>query len=190
MLTGVLGLFGGTFDPPHLGHLAVANAALDQLALDEVRFVPAGEPWQKADRAVSDARHRLAMVRLATAAEDRFVVDDLEIRRPGPSYTIDTVRSFDEPVAVILGADAAASIPTWDRAEDLLEVADIAVIPRPGIDLAQVVATVPGRLRGLSMPTIDLSASEIRSHAAAGYSLRYLVPDAVAEYITARGLYR
>ena len=190
MLTAVLGLFGGTFDPPHVGHLAVAHVALDQLGLDVVRFVPAGEPWQKADRLVSDARHRLAMVELATSGEPRFVVDDIEVRRPGPSYTIDTVRSFDAPVTVILGADAAASIPSWERAEDLLDVAEIAVIPRPGVDIDAVLASVPGRLHALSMPTIDLSASEIRRHAAAGHSLRYLVPDAVVDYVTANGLYR
>ncbi len=190
MLTAVLGLFGGTFDPPHMGHLAVAHVAVDQLGLDEVRFVPAGEPWQKADRYVSEPIHRLAMVELATADEPRFVVDDLEIRRTGPSYTIDTVRAFEAPVTVILGADAAASIPTWERAEDLLDIAEIAVIPRPGVDMDHVLATIPGTLHALSMPTIDLSATEIRMHAAAGHSLRYLVPDPVVDYITANGLYR
>lgn len=190
MLPGVLGIFGGTFDPPHLGHLAVASAALDQVAIDAVTFVPAGEPWQKADRRVSSAAHRLAMVTRATAGDDRFTVDDVEVLRPGPSFTIDTVRHFDEPVTLILGADSAASIPTWERAEDLLDLVDIAVIPRPGISIRDVVASVPGRFTPLSMPTIDLSASEIRAHVAAGYSPRYLVPDAVADYIAEYGLYR
>lgn len=186
----MLGIFGGTFDPPHLGHLAVASAALDQLDIDAVRFVPAGEPWQKSGRPVSAARHRLAMVERAAEDDERFIVDDVETRRAGPSFTIDTVRHYGEPVMLILGADAAASIPTWQRAEDLLDTAEIAVIPRPGIDMAEVLATVPGRLQPLSMPTIDLSATEIRAHVAAGYSPRYLVPDRVAEYILAEGLYR
>ena len=184
------GLFGGTFDPPHLGHLAVASAALDQLDIDEVRFVPAGEPWQKSDRGITAAHHRLAMVRLAAEDDDRFVVDDLEIERSGPSYTIDTVRALGPPLMVILGADAAAGIETWERAEDLLDIADIAVIPRPGVDMERVLRTVPGRLHPLSMPTIDLSATEIRAHVAAGFSPRYLVPDRVAEYIVAHDLYR
>lgn len=187
----MLGLFGGTFDPPHIGHLAVGSAALDQLDIDEVRFVPAGQPWQKSTtRVVTPAEHRLEMVRLATADDARFVVDDIEIRRDGPSYTIDTVRDIGSPIMLILGADAAASIPTWDRAEDLLEIVEIAVIPRPGVDVDAVIASVPGTLRALSMPTIDLSATEIRDHVAAGYSPKYLVPDAVAEYIRLHGLYR
>lgn len=190
ILPVVLGLFGGTFDPPHIGHLAVGSAALDQLDVDEVRFVPAGRPWQKSARVVTPSEHRLAMVRLATAGDDRFVVDDIEIRRHGPSYTIDTVRDLGSPIMLILGADAAASIPTWDRAEDLLEIVEIAVIPRPGVDIDAVIASVPGTLRALSMPTIDLSATEIRDHIAAGYSPRYLVPDSVARYIEEHGLYR
>lgn len=190
ILTAVLGLFGGTFDPPHLGHLAVASAALDQLGIDEVRFVPAGEPWQKANRTLSAAHHRLAMVELAAEDDDRFVVDDLEIRRSGPSYTIDTVRELGPPLTLILGADAAAGIASWDRAEDLLDLVELAVIPRPGVDMDEVLASVPGTLRPLSMPTIDLSATEIRAHVRAGYSPRYLVPDRVAEYIVDNGLYR
>lgn len=173
-----------------MGHLAVAAAALDQLDIEEVRFVPAGEPWQKSDRNVSSAHHRLAMVNLAAEEDERFFVDDVEMHRPGPSYTIDTVRHFDEPVTLILGADAARAIETWERAEDLLELVDIAVIPRPGVSTEDVVASVPGRLQALSMPTIDLSATEIREHVAAGHSPRYLVPDAVAEYIARHRLYR
>lgn len=190
MIPRVLGLFGGTFDPPHMGHLAVASAALDQLPIMNVRFIPAGEPWQKAGRPVTGTAHRLAMTRLAAADDNRFVVDTVEIDRPGPSYTIDTIRHFGDDVVLILGADAAASIPTWERSEDLLDIVEIAVIPRPGIDIDEVIATVPGRLRALSMPTIDLSASEIRDHVASGFSPRYLVHDAVAEYIVANGLYR
>ena len=190
MLIGVLGIFGGTFDPPHLGHLAVASAALDQLDVESVQFIPAGQPWQKANRTLSTAGHRLAMVELAASEDPRFVVDDIEVRRSGPSYTIDTVRQLAAPITLILGADSALSIPTWERAEDLLELVEIAVIPRPGVDIEMVLSSVPGRLRALSMPTIDLSATEIRAHVAAGYSPRYLVPDRVAEYILAEGLYR
>lgn len=190
MLPDVFGLFGGTFDPPHVGHLAVANAALEQLPIDEVRWVPAGEPWQKADRGVTDGRHRLAMVRLAASADPGFTVDDIEIRRPGPSYTIDTVRELGGPCIVILGSDAAASIPTWHGGEELLEVAEIAVVPRPGTGIGEVEEAIGRRVHALEMPTIELSGTRLRDHVAAGHSPRYLVPDAVCDYIAEHGLYR
>jgi nicotinate-nucleotide adenylyltransferase len=186
----VHGLLGGTFDPPHIGHLAVANAALEQLDVEVVRFIPAGDPWQKRHEFVSEAQHRLAMTRLAAAEDDRFSVDDLEVRRGGPSYSITTVEEFGPGCVLILGADAALSIPTWHRASDLLAMADIAVVPRPGVDADSVRTTLGRDVVTLSMPTIDLSGTQIRSHVKAGYSARFLVPDAVHDYIHGNGLYR
>lgn len=190
ILPSVHGLLGGTFDPPHIGHLAVAHAALEQLDVGVVQFVPAGDPWQKRHEYVSEARHRLAMTRLAAAEDDRFAVDDREVRREGPSYTVTTVEEFGPGCVLILGADAALNIPTWHRASDLMALANIAVVPRPGVDADSVRSALGRDVVNLSMPTIDLSGTQIRAHVKAGYSARFLVPDAVNDYIHGNGLYR
>ncbi|MGI9583972.1 MAG: nicotinate-nucleotide adenylyltransferase [Acidimicrobiia bacterium] len=186
----MIGIVGGTFDPPHIGHLAVAAAAVEQLAMDTVTFLPAGDPWQKSTIDVAPARHRLAMTRLASTEADSFVVDDREMVRPGPSYMMDTIESMDEDVVLILGADAARGIHSWHRSTDLLDAVTIAVAARPGIDMADVEDAIGGGLVQLSMPTIDLSGTEIRQHVAAGRSPRFLVPDSVCDYIEANALYR
>jgi len=186
----VHGILGGTFDPPHIGHLAVAMTALEQLDLDVVRFIPAGDPWQKRDELVNDASHRLAMTRLAASEDPRFVVDDIEIRREGASYMIDTVEALGGRCILILGADAARNLLTWHRAHDLLSMAEIAVVPRPGTGVEDVRAALGVPVVGLSMPTIDLSGTQIRAHVAHGHSPRFLVPDAVCDYILANELYR
>lgn len=190
ILGSVYGLFGGTFDPPHLGHLAVANAAIEQLDIDEVRWVPAGEPWQKAEIAVTDAKHRLAMARLAAAEDARFVVDDIEIRRPGPSYTIDTVTELGGRCMLILGTDAAVAMPTWRGGPDLLAAVDVAVVPRPGTPVARVEYVLERGVHALEMPTIELSGTRLRDHIRAGHSPRYLLTDSVCDYIAANDLYR
>jgi nicotinate-nucleotide adenylyltransferase len=183
-------ILGGTFDPPHFGHLALANAAVEQLDVTEVRLVPAGDPWQKHGIEVSDARHRLAMTRLAAAEDERFVVDDIEIRREGPTYTIDTVEALGPGCILILGADAALGLPTWHRYEDLLDATDIAVVERPGIDVATVERTLGWQVHALSMPMMDVSGTQIRQYVKAGFSPRFLVPDPVADYILTNRLYR
>ena len=190
ILPHVFGLFGGTFDPPHVGHLAVANAAIEQLDIDRVLWVPAGEPWQKAEIIVTDPRHRMAMVRLAAAEDDRFVVDDIEIRRAGPSYTIDTVTELGGRCMLILGTDAAAAIPTWRGGSELLEMVEVAVVPRPGTLVAQVEEALDRSVHALEMPTIELSGTRLRDHVRAGHSPRYLLTDAVCDYIAANDLYR
>lgn len=190
MLATVYGLLGGTFDPPHLGHLALAYAALKQLDLVEVQFVPAGEPWQKAGTNVTDARLRLAMTHLAAAEHARFVVNDLEIHRSGPSYTIDTIEESEEGAVVILGSDAAARLRTWHRADALLEAVDIAVVERPGTTIADVEAAIGKSVLPVVMPPIEVSSTAIRAHVAAGHAPRFLVPDAVTDFIVANGLYR
>jgi nicotinate-nucleotide adenylyltransferase len=186
----VHGILGGTFDPPHIGHLAVANAALEQLDVEVVRLIPAGDPWQKRDEQVTDARHRLAMTRLAASEDPRFVVDDLEIRRSGPSYMVDTIEQLGGPCTLILGADAARNLLTWHRAATLLEMVEVAVVPRPGVGFSDVCDALGRPVIELSMPTIDLSGTQIRSHISRGHSPRFLVPDAVCDYIASNGLYR
>jgi nicotinate-nucleotide adenylyltransferase len=193
ILGSVHGILGGTFDPPHIGHLAVAAAAYDQLDIDLVRFVPAGFPWQKRHEFVSDGTHRLAMTRLAAAEDRHFIVDEIEMLRDGPSYMIDTVEELEsgtgERCMLILGADAAMKIPTWHRSDELLEAVDIAVVPRPGADHAAVSAALGRPVVDLSMPMVDLSGTQIRAHVKAGHTPRFLVPDAVCDYIEHNRLY-
>ncbi len=184
------GILGGTFDPPHFGHLAIAHAAYEQLGLDTVLLMVAGEPWQKADDAPTSAEHRFAMTSIAASEADHLVADDREIRRTGPTYTIDTVESMEGPPVLILGADAAAGIPTWHRGSELIEKATFAVVPRPGIAAATVEDALGDRLRWLDLPLIDLSSTAIREHVARGHSARYLVPEGVSSYIEVNGLYR
>lgn len=190
MLHGVFGILGGTFDPPHVGHLSVANAAIEQLELDEVRFIPAGEPWQKDGLPVTEAHHRLAMTRLAAAEDGRFTVDDIETRRLGPSYTIDTVVALGGRCVLILGSDAAAGIPSWHRGAELLDLADVAVVERPGVIFSDVADALGRDIHRLHMPSIEVSGTAIRSHVAAGLSPRFLVPGPVCDYIEANDLYR
>ncbi len=186
----MLGILGGTFDPPHIGHLAIAAAAIEQLDIERVTFIPAGDPWQKAAFDVSEVHHRLAMTRLAATEAPEFVVDDIEITRPGPSYSIDTVEAMGGNAMLILGADAALGIGSWHRAPELLDTVTVAVVDRPGIGMDDVEAAVgPGLIR-VAMPMIDLSGTDIRQHIRAGFSARFLVPDPVCDYIDANVLYR
>ena len=184
-------VFGGTFDPPHVAHLAVGETAFRQLDVEMVLFIPAGEPWQKSSRAVTPARHRLEMVRLAVEDVPYFAVDDREMRRRGPSFTIETVDELraegHEPI-VVLGADAAAGMTSWRRAERLADV-QVAVVARPGVEKRSVVEGVVGELHWLDAPSLELSGTELRDRAAGGHSLRFIVPDAVCRYIEREGVY-
>ena len=186
------GILGGTFDPPHLAHLFAGEAAYRDLGLDVVTFIPAGAPWQKADRRVSPAAHRWEMTRLAVADVDYFEADDREVRREGPTFTIDTLASFpdDETLTFIIGSDAARGIPTWEQAEEVVQRARIAVVPRPGTSRHEV----DWALRGsdyvwLETPEVWLSGTMLRERAQHGRSLRFLVPDAVWSYIAEHQLY-
>ncbi len=184
-------VFGGTFDPPHVAHLAVGEAAYRQLDVESVLFIPAGEPWQKLGRAVTPAAHRLEMVRLAVQGVPYFGVDDREVRRPGPSYTIATVDELRaeglEPI-LVLGADAAAAMVSWRRSERLADVR-VAVVARPGVERRSVVEGVVGELLWLDAPSLELSGTELRDRAAGGHSLRFIVPDAVCSYIERENVY-
>ena len=184
------GILGGTFDPPHLAHLVAAEMAYHQMSLQGVTFLPAGVPWQKHDRLVSEAGHRLAMTRLAVAGIDYFDVDDREVARDGPTFTADTLDELgDERLVLILGADAALGLPTWHRADAILRRAQVAVIPRPGVDRASI-ASVGGDFVWLDTPLLQISGTELRQRARRGHSLRFLVADPVWRYIEEHGLYR
>jgi nicotinate-nucleotide adenylyltransferase len=192
-----IGLFGGTFDPPHVAHVALAHAALDALQLDQVRWIPAGQPWQKT-RTVTPAAQREAMVRLAIEGEPRFVLDRSELERQGPSYTLDTVRAFAaaQPEAqwfLIIGADQYAGLHTWRDWQSLLGLVTLAVANRPGpkLGFAPVdpeVLRFPHRV--VPLPMLDISATEIRERIARALPVDSMVPPAVARYIDLHQLYR
>jgi nicotinate-nucleotide adenylyltransferase len=189
-----LGVLGGTFDPIHRGHVLAAQEALRQLALDQVVFVPAGRPWQKEDRDLTDAADRLEMVRLATADEPRFTISLVDIDRAGPTYTVDTLRDLratrpDHDLFFIVGADALASIPSWHNAEQCLRLATFVGCTRPGHAL-QYPDLPQERISMIEFPGLDISSTEIRDRARAGLPVDDLVPARVSEFITNRGLYR
>jgi nicotinate-nucleotide adenylyltransferase len=193
-----IGLFGGTFDPPHRGHVALARAARDALALDELRWVPAGAPWQKLGpgaRPPSPAADRVEMVRLAIEGEPRFVLDTAEVERAGPSYTLDTVREMQarEPGAqwfLVIGADQHARLHTWHGVDELLRRIVPAVAARPGEAPHPAPEVARHAHVAVPMAPADVSSTEIRRRAAAGEDVSALVPSAVAGYIERARLYR
>ena len=194
-----LGVLGGTFDPVHVAHLALGEVARQELALDRVIFVPAGQPWRKSGREIAAGADRLQMLRLATAGNPAFEVSSLEIDRPGPSYSEVTLEALqrEHPGAemfFILGRDALIDFPQWHDPQRIAELATLAVAERDDVVLgAEGEAGLPGphvRLRRLQMPRVDISATAIRQYVRDGRSIRYLVPDPVAAYIEERGLYR
>lgn len=202
-----LGIFGGTFDPIHVAHLAVAEAARDAFGLHRVLFVPAGQPPHKTGRRVTPAEHRYAMVEAAIADNPAFEASRIELDREGPSYTVDTLealvagdgadRSGQAPeLALILSAEAFLELPTWRSPERVLELASLIVAPREGYGEANAAFLqrhfpgTPARAVFLDGPRLRISASELRALAAARRSLRYLVPDAVCAYIGDHGLYQ
>lgn len=198
-----IGVLGGTFDPIHLGHLIVAEYIREKLGLREVLFVPAGRPWLKLkeEKQVTPAEHRLAMVRLAVASNPHFKVSTMEIDRPGPSYSIDTVLELRTKLEVgaeiyfILGPDALAKLPKWKDPERLLESCHVVGIGRPGhakTDLRKLEASLPAvsqHIVLMDVPQIDISSTDIRKRVAGGLSIRYLVPEAVEKYIAEHRLY-
>jgi nicotinate-nucleotide adenylyltransferase len=189
-----IGLFGGTFDPPHLAHLALARKALDALRLDEVRWIPAGTPWQK-DRAITPAADRAAMVALAIEGEPRFVLDRCELDRDGPSYTIDTVRTLRvaRPAAqlfLLVGQDQYAGLHTWHGWRELLQSVVLAVANRPGAAASAHPDVVRCPHRVVPLPMLEIAATDIRARAARGDAIDHLVPPGVARYIARHRLYR
>ena len=183
------GILGGTFDPIHIAHLHAAETALFA-GLDRVLFMPVGDPWQKGHRDISPAMHRIEMIRLAISGTDGFELDLRETKRPGPTYTIDTLLSFPdaEELFVILGADAASGIRSWHRWQEVIDRSRIVVVPRPGTPASAVTEALPGALR-LEMAALDISSTMIRAMAREGRPFRFLVPEGVVEYISAHNLY-
>lgn len=184
-----IGLLGGTFDPVHHGHLVVAQAALEELELDEVRLLVAGDPWMK--RTTSPAVVRVELCELAVADNRELVVDDRECRREGPTYTFDTLLELraEHPEAelfFLLGADAAQRLSSWHRSDGLFGLARFVVVNRPGHVLPD---DLPRGVEHLEVPPMDVSSTQLRELAGRGRSLRYLVPEAVRRRIGEYGLY-
>ena len=199
-----IGLFGGTFDPPHVGHLALAEWARDSLRLDRVLLVPAGLPPHKGRSRLSSVAHRVAMTRLAARDNPAFTVSTLEARRDGPSFTVDTLRALRrrEPRArifLLMGADSLEEFPGWHDPPGILALATLAVAARPGARAAEGRAAGArararlgraARVVWLRNPGLELSSRAIRARVRAGRTVRYLVPEAVARYIARHRLYR
>ncbi len=190
-----IGVFGGTFDPPHIANLILAERVRDEMALDEVRFVVANHPWQKeGSRHITRAEDRLNMVRDALGQSTNLVLSRVELDAGGPSFTIDTLRTFSlaEPATewfVIVGADAAQGLDTWHEAEALQRMAHVVVVNRPAIDRS---SGLPAgwRISEVEIPWIGISSSDLRSRVRAGRSIRYLTPDAVVARVANLGIYR
>jgi nicotinate-nucleotide adenylyltransferase len=181
-----IGVFGGTFDPVHVGHLAIANSALEELALDRVIFVPAQRSPLKGDDPVASGADRVTMLEAAVVDEPRFVVSRAELEREGPSYTVDTLERMrgQGELYLILGSDAYADFARWRDPERIRSLATIVIAARPGAPNA------PKGARVLDSPLMDVSSRELRARAARGRSLRYLVPEAALRYIEEHRLYR
>ena len=195
-----LGLLGGTFNPPHLGHLACAQEGLVQLGLDRVLLVPVNEPPHKAIEADPGVEHRVELCRRAVAGDERFGVSRVEADVPGPSFTVDTLRRLhdqrpEDELTFIVGGDMAHSLPAWREPEAILALAELGVAERDGMRREELAARLAGvrgaagRIRFFDMPRIDVSSTLIRARVAAGLPVRYLVPDGVAAYIAEAGLY-
>jgi nicotinate-nucleotide adenylyltransferase len=199
-----VGILGGTFNPPHLGHLAIARAALEELALERVVLMPVHTPPHKReqhDEVPAHPEHRLAMCRLLVQATEHVEVCALEAGRPGPSFTVDTLRDIhashpDAELTFLIGADSASTLPSWREPAALLELAGLAVAARSGSDRERVLRTIASISHGrasvefLDMPEIDVSASMVRAKVAAGNTVEELVGGAVSDYITEHHLYR
>jgi nicotinate-nucleotide adenylyltransferase len=195
-----VGLLGGTFNPPHMAHLVCAQEALVQLGLDRVLLVPAAEPPHKAVEADPGVAHRVAMCEAAVAGDERLGVSRADAERSGPAYTFELLRDLraaapDDELSFIVGGDMAYSLPTWREPEQVLALARLAVAEREGVRRADIaerlsgLAGAPERIDFFDMPRIDISSSLLRRRAATGGPLRYLVADAVADYIARERLY-
>ncbi len=196
-----IGVLGGTFDPIHNGHIVVAEEARTRLNLAEVLFVPAGQPWLREDSPILAAEHRVQMVRLAISGKPFFKLSSVEIDRPGPSYTVDTITELqaqfgaDDELFFILGWDNLTQFPRWREPSRLIEMCHLVAVPRPGYslpDLDSLAGVIPGLSRRLIMldkPEVDINATEIRSRVGQGLPISHLVPEPVGEYIRQHRLY-
>jgi len=189
-----IALFGGSFDPPHLGHLAFARCVLDALAPERLLWLPAGRQWQKPDQVMAAGVHRVAMIRRLIDGEPRCAVDDRELHRRGPSFTADTLREFkaEQPAAelmFLIGQDQYARLPTWYRAEVVTQLATLVVVPRAGETVVTPPGMPPHRLQVLDMPDTPISSTAVREALARGDDISPLVGADVASYIGSHRLY-
>jgi len=194
-----VGILGGTFNPPHIAHLLCAQEALDRLGLERVVLMPAGRPPHKEVPGDPGAEERVALCRAAVADDPRFSVSTAEVDRDGPSYTVDTLRALhdaapDDDLTFIVGGDMALSLPAWREPETILRLARLGVAERGSAvraDIAERLAPLgaPDRITFFDLPRVDVSSTDVRRRVAEGRPIRWLVPDAVAERIAARGLY-
>jgi nicotinate-nucleotide adenylyltransferase len=187
-----LGVMGGTFDPIHYGHLVAASEAASAFELDKVLFVPTGEPWQK--QAITDAEHRLAMTKLAIDGNPLFEISTVDVRRAGPTYTIDTLRDIHESnpeadVFFITGADSIAQIDSWKNSSQIWPLAHFVGVTRPGHSL-EVPKSATGEVSLLEIPALAISSTDIRARVEAGKPIDYLLPNSVIDYIHANHLYQ
>ena len=192
-----IGVMGGTFDPIHHGHLVAASEAAHRFGLDEVVFVPTGQPWQKADRKVSAAEHRYLMTVIATASNPQFSVSRVDIDRKGPTYTIDTLRDLraaypQARLYFITGADALSSIMSWRDWEQMFKLAEFVGVTRPGYELTEDMLPfdIQQRVHLLDIPAMAISSTDCRNRASGGRPVWYLVPDGVVQYIAKHALYQ
>jgi len=196
-----IGVLGGTFDPVHMGHLIIAEETRARLNLAEVLFVPAGQPWLKANNRISLAEHRVQMVRLAIADKPYFKLSAMEIERAGPTYTVDTIAELtsqlgdEDEIFFILGQDNLTQLPEWKEPSRLIEMCYLVAVPRPGSrtpNLKALEAAIPGisqKVMLMDEPRIDISASAIRARVGRALSIHHLVPEPVNRYIREHGLY-
>ncbi len=189
-----LGIFGGTFNPPHMAHLMAAEGVRDQLKLDKVLFVPAAIPPHKQKENIVPVKHRLEMVRLAIRGNRYFEISDVELHRKGPSYTIDTVREMrrsypDDELLFIMGIDLLTEFDTWKEPDMILEECRLVAMNRPGFDLAVIDKDLLMRVELVNVPSVDISSTNIRRRVKSGRSIRYLVTQDVEEYIHRNSIY-
>lgn len=197
-----IGIFGGTFDPIHIGHLVIAEAAREEYALERVIFVPAAQPPHKLTRFITPEAERLAMVRLATESNPYFEVSDVEMRRPGLSYTVDTLRWFHTQFPpgtefyFVLGTDTLLELPSWKYIDELLELTHFIGALRPHYDrepekmIAHFGQMGREKIHILTAPELEISATDLRRRLESGRSVRYFIPDIVREYVMEHGIYR
>jgi nicotinate-nucleotide adenylyltransferase len=191
-----VGIMGGTFDPIHHGHLVAASEVASRFLLDEVVFVPTGQPWQKADYEVSTAEDRYLMTVIATASNPRFQVSRIDIDRAGPTYTVDTLRDMRAvygpkvDLFFITGADALEKILSWKEVDQVFDLAQFVGVTRPGFELSDAHLPAAANVSLVQVPAMAISSTDCRARVAAGQPVSYLVPDGVVEYIAKRHLYR
>lgn len=190
-----IGLMGGTFNPIHLGHLKIASKVLDCLGLAKVIFVPSGNPPHKQLKDITDASHRLKMIELAIDRDNRFGVSDMEVKREGKSYTLDTIKqakalySADTDVYFITGADMALDLPNWKDPLEILSISHVVAVERPGFSLKKLEESYKNKIITLEGISIDISSTDIRKRIKRGESIKDLVPESVEKYIRDNNLY-